>query len=207
MKLAIFGATGRTGHEVTKQALAAGHSVTAFVRNPERLAIEDQNLTVLTGDVLDPKAVSEAIRGQNAIVCALGGGQDLKKTSVRATGTANIIQGMKEHKVSRLAAVTAMGTGDSWDSLSFVNKLFFATVLKSARADHEAQEAEIKKSGLDWTILRPSGLTDKPHTGIYEYGENIPAVSSTIARADVADLILKALGDDQLIGKTLTISN
>ena len=87
------------------------------------------------------------------------------------------------------------------------NKLFFATLLKSSRVDHEAQEAAVKESGLDWTIIRPRGLVDTPRTGAYDFGENIPAKTSKIARAVVADLILKELEQTMQIEKGLTISN
>ena len=122
-------------------------------------------------------------------------------------GTINIIKSMNDHKVKRFIAVTAMGVGESWNNLSLLNKFFFAVFLKSSREDHEAQEAAIKASDLEWTIVRPSGLTEKPHTGVYEVGENIPAKTSQIARADVADMILKELEQNVLIGKSVTISN
>jgi uncharacterized protein YbjT (DUF2867 family) len=114
---------------------------------------------------------------------------------------------MQAHQVKRLVVVTAMGIGESWNTLSAVNKLFFATVLSSARADHENQEEAVKASGLDWTIIRPSGLTDGPKTGMYDFGETIQAKSSTISRANVADLIMKSLADDETIKKALTITN
>ena len=207
MKLAIFGATGKTGIELVKQALEQGHAVTAFVRDPARLGIEDERINFVTGDVYDPVSVAQAIQGQDAVICALGAGSSLKKTTVRTTGTMNIIKGMKEQKVDRLMVVTAMGVGDSWDTLSPFNKFFFATLLKSSRADHETQEAAVKESGLDWTIVRPSGLTDTPRTSVYDVGENILAKTSKIARSDVADLILKELGQNTLIGKAVTITN
>lgn len=207
MKIAIFGASGRTGIELVKQSLEKGHAVTAFVRDPARLAVEDKKLSLVVGDVLDPASVDQAVKGQDAVICALGGGADLKKTSLRAIGTINIINSMNKHEVDRLLAVTAMGVGESWDTLSRMNKIFFATVLKSARDDHEAQESAIKESGLDWTIVRPSGLQDGPRTGVYDFGELIQANKSTINRADVADLIIKELEQKELIGKAVTISN
>ena len=82
MKLTIFGATGKTGIESVKQAMDKGHHVTAFVRNPDRLEIEDKNITLVTGDVFDPISVSKAIKGQDAVICALGSGSDLSKTTV-----------------------------------------------------------------------------------------------------------------------------
>ena len=207
MNLALFGATGKTGVELVKQSLEQGHTVTAFVRDPTRLAIQDEGLTFVTGDVFDSARVSQAVKGQDAVICTLGAGSELKKTTVRTTGTLNIIRGMQENDVKRLMVVTAMGVGESWDTLSFVNKLFFATLLKSSRDDHETQEAAVKESELDWTIIRPSGLTDTPRTGVYDVGENIPATTSKIARADVADLILKELEQNALVGKAVTITN
>lgn len=207
MKLAIFGSTGKTGTELIKQALEQGHAVTAFVRDPARLTIKDEQLTLVIGDVFDPSTVDQAVQGQDAVICALGAGTELKKTTIRTTGTTNIISSMHKNDVKRLMVVTAMGVGDSWNTLSLFNKLFFATLLKSSRDDHETQEAAVKESGLDWTIIRPSGLTDTPRTGVYAFGENIPAKTSKIARADVADLILKEVGQDDLIGKAVTITN
>jgi putative NADH-flavin reductase len=207
MKLSVFGATGNTGRELVKQALKQGHSVTAFVRDAARLPIEDEGLTLVIGDVFDPESVAQAIQGQDAVVCALGAGTSLKKTNVRTAGTINIIAGMQKNNVKRLIVVTAMGIGESWGTLSLVNKFFFAVLLKSARDDHEAQEVAVKESGLDWTIVRPSGLTDDPRSGVYDVGENIPAKTSKIARADVADLIIKDLEQNALIGKAVTITN
>ena len=190
MKLTVFGATGGTGKQVVIQALEAGHEVTAFVRDASRQTIQHENLSLVTGDVFDADSVARAVQGQDAIVCSLGSGSDLKKTTVRTTGTENIIKGMQTHNVKRFMVVTAMGVGESWDDLSLINKLFLAVLLKSTRTDHETQEAAIKQSGLDWTIVRPSGLTDKPRSGAYDVGERIPAKTSQISRADVADLIL-----------------
>jgi putative NADH-flavin reductase len=207
MNVAIFGSTGKTGIELVKQALEQGHAVTAFVRDPARLVVENENLTVVTGDVFNPSSVVKAIEGQDAVICALGAGSDLKKTTVRTTGTINIINSMQKNNIKRLIVVTAMGVGESWNTLSFFNKFFFATLLRSSRDDHETQEAAVKESGLDWTIVRPSGLTETPRTGIYDVGENILATTSKIARADIADLILKEVEENALIGKAVTITN
>jgi len=126
---------------------------------------------------------------------------------IRAEGTINIIEAMKRVNVKRLMVISAMGVGESWDSLSLVNKFFFAALMKSTRKDHEVQEAAVKASGLDWTIIRPSGLTNNPRTGVYSVGENIPSKTSQISRADVADLILNELENRKLIGKAVTITN
>ena len=206
MKIAVFGATGKTGVEITKQALAKGHQVTAFVRDPARMTIKDDRLSFVVGDVNDPSLIDKAVQGQDAIVCALGS-RDLKKTTVRTIGTQHIIKAMEQRSVRRLIVVSAMGTGESWDTLSLISKFFYAVLLKSAREDHESQEAIVKKSGLDWTIIRPSGLTDGPRTGNYQVGEKIYTKTSNISSADVADLILKELEQNVLIYKAVTITN
>jgi len=206
MKLAIFGATGGTGIELVKQALERGHAVTAFVRNPARLADMGDNLTFVSGDIHDLASVERCIQGQDAVVCALGA-RDLKGSKIRTEGTVNIINAMKKHNVKRLLVISAMGVGESWNSLSLINKFFFAALMKSTRKDHEGQEAAVKASGLEWTIIRPSGLTNEPRTGVYNVGENIHSKTSQIARADVADLTLNELENRSLIGKAVTITN
>ena len=206
MKLAIFGATGGTGLELVKQALERGYAVTAFVRNPAPLADNGDGLTIITGDIYDKAAVARCIQGQEAVICALGA-RDLQKTIIRTTGTVNIISGMRQAGINRLLVVSAMGIGASWHTLSLFSKLFFVTLLRNARTDHEAQETAVKASGLDWTIVRPSGLVNTPGTGIYSVGENIRAKASQIPRADVADLILNELTEGALIHKAVMITN
>jgi putative NADH-flavin reductase len=206
MKLIVFGATGKTGQEIVKQALTQGYEVTAFVRDPGKVSLEHGDLKIMTGDIFDIPAVSQAIQGQDAVICSLGS-SELGKTTVRSEGTANIIEAMKEQHVHRLVVVSAMGVAESWSTLSFVNKLFFATLLRSSQQDHEQQEVVVKESDLDWTIIRPSGLTDTPMTGSYSIGENILGKTSRIARADVAHAILKELDDNAFVHKAATITN
>ena len=206
MKLVVFGATGKTGKEIVKQSLAQGCEVTAFVRDPSKITLEHGDLKVMTGDIYEFTAVTQAIQGQDAVICSLGT-SELGKTTVRSEGTANIIRAMEENHVNRLVVVTAMGVAESWSTLSFVNKLFFATLLRNARQDHEKQEVVVKESDLDWTIIRPSGLTDTPLTESYAIGENILAKTSRISRADVAHAIIKEVHENTFVHKAVTITN
>jgi putative NADH-flavin reductase len=206
MKLAVFGATGKTGQEIVKQSLTKGHEVTAFVRDPSKMTLEHGDLKITTGDIFDFTAVTQAIQGQDAVICSLGS-NELGKTTVRSEGTANITKAMKENHVNRLIVITAMGVAESWSNLSIVNKLFFATLLRNTRQDHEKQEVFVKESDLDWTIIRPSGLTDDPLTESYAIGENIRTKTSRIARADVAHAIIKELHDNTFIHRAVTITN
>ena len=206
MKVVVFGATGGTVQEIVKQSLAQGWQVTAFVRDPAKMAHEQGDLRIITGDVYDLDAVRQAVNGQDAVICSLGS-KDLGRTTVRSEGTANIIKAMKGTPVRRLIVITAMGVGESWSTLSFFNRLFFATVLRNARRDHEKQELYVKESDLDWTIIRPSGLTDGPFAESYKIGECIQAGTSQISRADVAHAIIKEVHDNTFIHKAVTITN
>jgi len=206
MKLVVFGATGKTGVEIVKQSFAQGYEVTAFVRDPSKLTLEHADLKITTGDIYDLKAVTQVVQGQDAVICSLGT-SDLGKTTVRSEGTANIIKAMKENHVNRLIVVSAMGVAESWSTLSFFNKFFFTTILRSSQQDHEKQEVVVKESDLDWTILRPSGLTDTPQTGSYSLGENIRGKTSRIARADVAHAIIKEVPENAFVHKAVTITN
>lgn len=206
MKLIVFGATGKIGQEIVKQALAQGYEITAFVRDPSKVMVEHGDLKIMKGDIFDITAVTQAIQGQDAVICSLGT-SELGKTTVRSEGTANITKAMKENHVNRLVVVSAMGVAESWSTLSIVNKLFFATLLRSSRQDHEEQEVVVKESDLDWTIIRPSGLTDTPQTESYAIGENIIGKTSKIARADVAHAIIKEIHDNTFVHRAVTITN
>ncbi|TFG70031.1 MAG: SDR family oxidoreductase [Anaerolineales bacterium] len=206
MKLVVFGSTGKTGLEIVKQSLAQGFEVTAFLRDPSRMPFTNDRLQCIAGDVLNLMDVQKAVQKPDAVICALGT-NSLAKTTIRSEGTANIITAMNDQQIKRLVVISAMGVAESWPTLSFINKLFFAILLRNTRLDHEKQEALVKKSGLDWTIVRPSGLTDTSVTGVYATGENIRAVTSKIARADVAHFILKELLDNANIRKAVTITH
>lgn len=212
MKVIVFGATGKTGMEIVGQALEKGHEVTAFVRDPSKVMLKNEansvkdRLRIVSGDVFDYSSVKQAVKGQAAVICSLGS-NSLAKTTVRSEGTANIVKAMEAEQIDRLLVVSAMGTGESWSTLSFVNKLFYATLLRSSRRDHEAQEAVVKKSNLSWTIVRPSGLTDGELTRNYATGASIQADSSQIARADVAHALVKELDEDAFLHMAFTITN
>ena len=193
MKITIFGATGTLGRHVVEQALAAGHEVTAFARRPQRLDLQHPNLHRRAGDVFDQAAVDDAVKGQDAVIVALGAG---RKGGVRATGTRHVIQAMQNHGVQRLICQSTLGAGNSYAALNFFWKhIMFGFLLKDAYADHQEQEALVQASGLDWTIVRPSAFTDEPATGAYK--EDFPSsekgLSLKIPRADVANFILRQL--------------
>ena len=206
MNVVIFGATGSVGRHLVSQACAAGHEVTAFVRNAVALENAGQNLRIVVGDVLDAQAVSHAVRGQDAVFCALGAG---RKGGVRAGGTANIIAGMQRHGVRRFICETTLGAGDSAVHLNFFWKyIMFGLLLRPAFADHAEQESRIMASDLDWTIIRPAAFTDGPRTGVYRHGfaAGQGKLTLKISRADVADFMLAQLTDDGYLQKAPGLS-
>jgi putative NADH-flavin reductase len=208
MKLVIFGSTGGTGRQVVQQALDQGHMVTAFARDPNKINIKHSNLRIVQGDVMDAISVEQAIRGQDAVVCVLGAGKQLKGT-VRSEGTQQIIRAMQKVGVRRLICQSTLGAGDSWGSLNFFWKyVMFGFILRHVFADHEKQENEVRQSNLAWTIIRPGAFVDGDRTGNYRYGFPGTDKSSKlkISRADVADFILKLLANDTYIHKTPSVS-
>ena len=207
MRLIIFGSTGSIGQQLVLQALSLGHTVTAFARNKSKLQdIEHDHLTIYEGDVLDPASVEKAVKGHEAVLCALGAG---RKGHVRSEGTRNIIRAMEKAGVKRLICESTLGAGDSKGNLNFFWKhIMFGWFLKEAYADHELQEKYVRASDLDWTIVRPAAFTDGKATGNYQHGffPKDKSLKLKISRADVAMFMLMQLTTDEYLRKTPGLS-
>ena len=206
MKLIIFGATGTLGRHLVEQALARGHRVTAFARRPDALKLEHHCLDRCAGDVLDRQAVESAVRGHDAVVIALGAG---RKGSVRSVGTRHVIGAMQRHGVRRLSCLSTLGAGDSRAHLNFFwKRIMFGFLLRDAYADHQAQEACVAESDLDWTIARPGAFTNGPATGTYKHGfpATEPDLKLKISRADIAGFVLRQLSDDTYLRQSPSLS-
>ncbi len=207
MNVIVFGATGTTGKEVVAQALEQGHTVTAFVRNPAKVEQTHPNLKVAQGDVLNPDDVATAVQGQDAVLSSLGAGPN---GTVRSQGTQNIIEAMQQANVRRLISQSTLGVGDSRSNLNAYWKyLMFGLLLRRAYADHNRQEAFIRQSNLDWTIVRPGALTNGDRTGTYRHGfaATDKAITLKISVADVAEFMLSQLTDDTYLRATPGLSN
>jgi len=206
MKIIIFGATGSIGKKLVNQALEQGHAVTAFVRDAAKLGIDDAQLHPVIGDVLNTRQVEEAVAGHDAVLCVIGAG---RKGGVRAAGTQNIIRSMEATGVKRLICQTSLGIGDSWHNLNwFWKTIMFGVLLRPAYEDHVQQEAYVRESKLDWTIVRPGDFIDGPRTGQYRHGFS-PTDRSTklkISRQDVADFILRQLFDTTYLRRSPGVS-
>lgn len=208
MKLVIFGASGSAGTAVLQQALSENHEVTAVLRNPEKLStMKQSNLRIQQGDVLQYPDVLKAVRNQDAVLSLLGDG---RKGEVRAAGTKNIIDAMLAEKVRRLITLSTLGVGESYGNLNFLWKhIMFGLFLKKAFRDHQLQEHYVINSDLNYTIVRPSALTDGVATKSYREGfdQHQKGLSLKINRADVAHFILKELSDKHYLRQAVSISN
>lgn len=202
LNLLIIGATGGTGRELVKQALEQGHVVTALVRNPAKMRISHERLTVMKGDVLDDDSVHLAVRGQDAVLSALGHKKWFIKTNILSEGTKNIIAAMEKHGVKRFVCETTLGIGDRRGRLGLYYTLFVVPFITYFYfRDKERQEELIRLSKLDWVIVRPGQLTNTRKRGVYQHGYDIGSWWKTvmISRADGADFMLKQVTDDSYL--------
>ena len=203
MRLLVIGATGGTGRELVQQALAQGYQVTAFVRDPAKLQIEHANLRVAKGDVLDYATVEAAMRGQDAVLSALGHKRFMYPNKIQSEGMRNILRAMTSCDVPRLICETALGIGNSVGRLGLPHTFFFLPlVLQFYMWDKLRQEELIRASDRDWVIARPGILTSGPARGKYRHGPDVGSYfwPVLIARADVADFMLKQLREDTYLG-------
>ncbi|MBK1719326.1 NAD(P)-dependent oxidoreductase [Thiocystis violacea] len=203
MHIALFGATGGTGRQILAQALEQGHSLRALARDPTKLDPRD-GLTTLGGDVLDPAAVAECVQGTDAVIGVLGShGQ---QEPIEARGTERILVAMQKAGVRRLVVVSSLGVGDSRAQIPWAFRLMMDLMLKRILAAKAEQERLVRASGLEWVIVRPGGLTDGPRTGAYRFGLDPTLKSGRIARADVAEFVLRQLTDDAFLHRTPAVT-
>ena len=203
MRITLFGATGRTGEYVLKQALDAGHAVTALVRTPGKLDAASPNLTLVEGDARDAGAVSKAIAGAGAVISTLGPARG-GPMDVMTRAAENIVAGMEQHGVKRLIFTTGAGVPAPQDKPTFMSRFmgFLVRTLSRKVYEDSLQGAEIvKQSGLDWTIVRGPMLKDAPFDGDYQLGYVGDGMNRTLARGNFADCVLGQLEDETYLHK------
>jgi putative NADH-flavin reductase len=196
-KLVVFGASGGTGRPIVEQALAAGHVVTAFVRDP---ATAPPGARVVSGDVLDGAAVDAAVAGQDVIVSALGHrrtaarnpwSRDTSPPDLMARATTSIIDAARRHHVDRVLFVGVHGCGDSRTRTSWLYRYIVErTTIGIALADFNVMEGLLADSGLEWLVSRPVTLADGPPRGHWQVRDDRISSFAQIRRADVAAFML-----------------
>jgi putative NADH-flavin reductase len=209
MKVVVFGATGGTGREVAGQALAKGHEVSAFVRNADALGELRERVRVVLGDATgDPARVEAAIQGQDVVVSALGRRKSFRSAGLIERSMAAIIPAMQRSGVRRIFTVSACGVGETRRQAPLVPRIMYRLLLEDIFADKAIGDAMLRSSGLDWTILYPTLLSDAPMGGRYRVGEYLELEGlPKIARADVAHFIVSHLAGDKYVRKGLVMSN
>jgi putative NADH-flavin reductase len=208
MKLLIIGATGKTGIELIKQALAEGHHITALVRNPGKLKISHPWLRIVKGNILDCNKVDEVVQGQDAVLSALGHKRFFIYTNILSEGTKNIIAAMEKHQVKRFICITTLGINDSRFKLGLYYTLFVIPVIVFFYfMDKAKQEKLIRNTNLNWTIVRPGQLTNGRRRGHYRHGADVGnyILTKMISRADVAHFMLSQLNDASYLQKVVGI--
>ncbi|MGW7659279.1 NAD(P)-dependent oxidoreductase [Streptomyces sp. NPDC054756] len=202
MKLTVFGATGGIGQEIVRQALAAGHEVTAVVRDPARLPVTGAGLEVFRADLTDPEAVRPAVAGRDAVLSGLGA-RTRKDAGITAQLTRTVLRAMEAEGTRRLLVVSAAPLGPDAPEDGPLDRTMHAVVskvLKSVYDDLREMEADLARSSVEWTSVRPPRLQDKPLGGAYRTViGGTPARGRFIGRADVAHAMLAMTQDARTV--------
>ncbi|MBC7565319.1 SDR family oxidoreductase [Candidatus Saccharibacteria bacterium] len=201
MNIVVIGASGRTGRELVQQGIKLGHTITAFVRNKNAF-LPIKSLIVAVGDVTDAASLNSALKGQDAVLVALGP-KGLDKTTLYTTFVKNVIPAMHKNNISRIIDLSALGAGDSRPQAKILARIIFATMLKNIYKDKDAAESLLINSDLEYTLVRPGRLLNLPAKGnVRATLDNHSAhLSSAIQRADVAAFMLEQLGSDKWVRK------
>jgi nucleoside-diphosphate-sugar epimerase len=210
MKSVIFGANGPTGRLATARALAAGHSVVAVTRQPREFPIQQRELTVVGADVRDAAAIGDAVAGADAVVSVLGVPFTRDKVETYSVGTENIVAAMRAAGTPRLIVVSSISVypprrHNAPLMLRLAEPIITKTIGKTVYDDMRRMEAIVSNSGLDWTVVRPSGLFDLPEPTKYVCGP-IDPVGAFTARIDLADYLISVVPDSASVGRFVIVS-
>lgn len=208
MNLTIFGASGRTGREIVAQALSRGHQVSAAVRRPEAISISHPALRVVRADLADAATMIAAVAGCDAVLSAIGAPMSRAPTSVHADSARAIVAAMRAAGVRRLICVTSGGASPNPEpNLPWLFAYGFKRIFANIYADQVNMERVVMASDLDWTIVRPAGLNDRPASGRCRHIEGFAIKGATqTPRADLAAFMLDQLADPTYVRKGVALA-
>jgi putative NADH-flavin reductase len=211
VRIVVFGANGQTGRLLAEQALAAGHDVAAVTRHPAGFPLTHDRLAVVHADVRDAQAADRAVEGADVVLSALGVPFTRKQITLYSEGTGNIVTAMSRHGVKRLIVVSSSATephhhADGGFLLNRVlQPLVTATIGKTTYADMRRMEDLVRRSDLEWTIMRPSGLFDTPGVTAYQlHQDQAPGIFTS--RADLAASMLDQATDSRFVRKAVAVT-
>jgi uncharacterized protein YbjT (DUF2867 family) len=211
MKIVIFGANGQTGRLLTRRVLDAGHDAVAVTRRPDDFPFADPRLTIVGADVRDASSLVDVVDGADAVLSTLGVPFSRKPIDTYSVGIGNVIAAMRKASVQRLVVVSSTGAyhypgrRDTPLSLRLFEPVITRTIGKTTYDDQRRMEDIVRDSGLDWTIVRPSGLFDLPYVTDYVAG-GVDPVGGYTSRLDLADymtaLAAQPGGNDTVVVST-----
>ncbi len=212
MKVVIFGATGFSGNAVLKKALAQNHQVTILVRNKSAISIHDKNLTIIEGNVMDRKKVSEVLENQEVVIQCLGvSGNSTQPTTFMSDVTKIIVEEMEKSGVKRLISMSNIGTGNSigYNPWYFTKIIlpYFMKWLKVVIDDKNRMEPIVMNSHLDWTIIRCPNIVDKPAKGRTHATLDGKGLKLSVTLGDMSTFIVQQLTNGSFSKQAPAISN
>lgn len=211
MKIAVVGATGRTGRQVVEQALARGDHVMALARHPGAMPRRGQRMVSAAADVLDRAGLAELLAGADAVVSTLGIGASKEPTVVYSEGIANVVHAMDAHGIRKLAVISAAPAGPRAEQ-TFVQRRMIMPILErvfgATYDDMRRMEALLRGSDLDWVCLRPPRLVSKKATGRYRLDASRPLPKArSITCADLATALLDSLDRPDLYRRAAYVAS
>jgi len=198
MNLLLLGATGRVGSQVLKKSVQAGHRVTAFVRNPEKINLHHTNLQIFQGDARNKEDIEQAMKGMDVVISALStdGGTTLTDSMPL------IIDAMKKENISRIVTVGTAGILQSRSTPSLLRYQSSESkrALTRAAEEHHKAFAMLANSDLDWTVVCPTYLPDGEPLGEYRVERNfLPEGATKISVSDTADFVYEQITSNEFV--------
>ncbi len=208
MRVLVLGATGSVGRLVVEHALGRGHEITAFARTPRKLGDLSARVRIVQGDALDPRSLSTAVAGQNAVIYALGAG-NARHTTLFSDSTRILLAEMTRHGVARLICVTGVGAGETKGHGGFLyDRILYPLFTKGVYADKDTQESLIRQSPLEWTIVRPASFKGSQPKGELRAVTNVAGVTlRAISREEVATFLLDELNRKEFVRQAVFIGH
>lgn len=207
VKLLVVGATGDLGRATIDEALTRGHEVTAFVRDASGADLGEA-VSTIEGDVLEPGTIGPAVRGKDAVLCALGTPSPRKAVTLLEDGTRNLVAAMEQEQVGRLVCVTLLGLGESRANASLFYGNMILRVLAPMVPDKENQERVVRESGLEWVLVRPPRFVgEKPGAKprVIRAGES--GRVGSVRRKDLARVVVDAAEQDEYVGQAIAVGS
>ena len=208
-KVMVLGANGGIGRQAVEMALAQGHSVTAILRTPSNITLIHPNLLIVKGDIVKPETWEKHLEHKDVVISAIGA-TSRKETTLYSQGARNLLNAMKKTGANRAFFISASGLEVNPSHSLFIRLVttyVLQRLLKNMYADLNKMEQLVKESDLNWTIMRPPRLTNRPFTGRYRFAINgFLKAGLSISRADLAHFMMVNATNNSIYKKTVEVA-